>query len=92
MVDLARRLSAVLGVDLEGARALLREWQLNEEDAQDKMGEVEKEKEKEKEKVKKEKRKALLPIWRCAVCGAADKPYIACYVSPYIVRYEECDV
>ena len=72
MVDLARRLSVVLGVDLESARALLREWQQNQKDVEDKMGEVEKEKEKEKakkEKAKKEKRKALLPIWRCAVCG-----------------------
>jgi hypothetical protein len=26
-------------------------------------------------------------IWRCGVCGRADKPYIACWVAPYIVRY-----
>eukprot|EP00039_Didymoeca_costata_P004217 m.71998 g.71998 ORF g.71998 m.71998 type:complete len:1128 (-) comp12295_c1_seq1:71-3454(-) len=28
------------------------------------------------------------PIWRCGVCGRADKPYIVCYVAPFIVRYE----
>ena len=33
-------------------------------------------------------KKVLVPIWRCAVCGQADQPYIACYVSPFIVRYE----
>ena len=27
-------------------------------------------------------------IWRCAVCGKADKPWIVCFVAPYIVRYE----
>jgi hypothetical protein len=39
--------------------------------------------------MKKTKKKGRVPIWRCAVCGAADKPYIACYVAPYVVRYEE---
>ena len=29
------------------------------------------------------------PIWRCGVCGRADKPWIACYVAPFIVRYEK---
>jgi rubrerythrin len=36
--------------------------------------------------VKTKKRQA---IWRCGVCGRADKPYIACFVAPYIVRYDE---
>jgi len=45
--------------------------------------------EKEKEKAKAENRAALVPIWRCAVCGRADISYIACYVAPFIVRYEK---
>jgi hypothetical protein len=36
--------------------------------------------------VKTKKRQA---IWRCGACGRADKPYIACFVAPYIVRYDE---
>jgi hypothetical protein len=35
------------------------------------------------------KQTSLRPIWRCGVCGRADKPWIACYVAPFIVRYEE---
>ncbi len=27
-------------------------------------------------------------ILRCAVCGRADKPWIAYWVAPYIVAYE----
>lgn len=48
--------------------------------------------EKEVEAAKAERRKAMVPIWRCGVCGRADKPYIACYVAPFIVRYEEIEV
>ena len=47
---------------------------------------------KEIEKAQREKRKAQVPIWRCAVCGRADLPYIVCHVSPYIVRYIDRDV
>lgn len=50
------------------------------------------EQEKEVELAKATKRKALLPIWRCGVCGRADKPYIACYVAPFIVRYEGIEI
>ena len=48
-----------------------------------------KEQEKEIKLAKADRRKALVPIWRCSVCGRADKPYIACYVAPFILRYEE---
>ena len=27
------------------------------------------------------------PIWRCAVCGRDDQPYIVCHVAPFIVGY-----
>ena len=36
----------------------------------------------------KQKTMGAKPIWRCAVCGRANKPYIACWVAPYIVGYE----
>ena len=35
---------------------------------------------------------AAKPIWRCAVCGRADKPWIVCWVAPYIVGYTEVAV
>jgi hypothetical protein len=61
------------------------QWQSLQLNVQDQM----KEQEKEIELAKAERRKALVPIWRCGVCGRADKPYIACFVAPFILRYEE---
>jgi hypothetical protein len=29
------------------------------------------------------------PIWRCGVCVRADKPWIACFAAPFLVRYEK---
>lgn len=75
-------------LNYESAREKLVSWQSTQEDVREKM----EEQEKEMELAKAQKRKALLPIWRCGVCGAADKPYIACYVQPFIVRYQECDI
>jgi hypothetical protein len=43
------------------------------------------------EQVQEARRRRLRPIWRCGVCGRADKPFIACYVAPYIVRLEAVD-
>ena len=63
----------------------LLEWQKMQLDVREKM----EEQEKEVELAKAQNRKALVPIWRCGVCGRADKPYIACFVQPFIVRYEE---
>ncbi len=40
---------------------------------------------------KKVRRKARLAIWRCAVCGRANMPYIACYVAPFICESREFD-
>ena len=44
-------------------------------------------------KLRKERAKLLTKgmqaIWRCGVCGRDDKPWIACWVAPYIVRYEQ---
>jgi len=75
-------------LNYESAREKLVSWQSTQEDVREKM----EEQEKEMELAKAQKRKALLPIWRCGVCGRADKPYIACYVQPFIVRYQECDI
>jgi len=84
--ELVRRTNGLLTVDM--ARAKLLDWIRDQENVRDKMLEQEK----EMELAKLQKRKALLPIWRCNVCGRADKPYIACYVAPFIVRYEEYDI
>eukprot|EP01040_Poterioochromonas_malhamensis_P002068 gene2068-2204_t len=51
-----------------------------------------KQKHKKSEAKKSGKKKSLVPIWRCGVCGRANEPYIACYVAPFIVRYEERDI
>jgi replication-associated recombination protein RarA len=68
--------------------ANFRKWQ----NKQSKINKIrESVKEKQKKRALQGKQKSLVPIWRCAVCGRADQPYIACYVSPFIVRYEERD-
>ena len=76
------------GLAPDEARDKLISWRAAQADVRAKM----KEQEKETNLAKMEKRRALLPIWRCGVCGRANKPYIACYVQPYIVEYRECDV
>lgn len=71
-------------VSPEEALDLLREWQ-------ERYGSVEeglRQQEEETAKAHKEGRMAMVPIWRCAACGRADKPWIACYYSPFIVRYQ----
>jgi len=88
MQQLAHKIAELTGTDVSGAQELLRDWQQKQEGVEEKEVEMEK----EKAKAKQEKRKALLPIWRCAVCGRANMPYIACYVSPYICEYREVDV
>ena len=84
----AQRLSAMLGISLDAAFNQLREWQVMQENVEEQMHAQEI----EQEKAKAERRKAMLPIWRCGVCGRADKPWIVCYVAPFIVRYEEVDI
>ena len=88
MTQLARQIAELTGTDVSGAQELLREWQQHQDGVEEKEAEMEA----EKAKARQEKRKALLPIWRCAVCGRANMPYIACYVSPYICEYREVDV
>ena len=77
--ELITRLQKETGLSFEGAKAKLLEWQSLQENL-DAM--IEKQKQ-------KSKTLGAQPIWRCGVCGAADKPWIACYVAPYIVRYEK---
>ena len=81
-------IARILKISETEAEALVQTWQQNQEDIRDKLNEQAK----EVAKAKLEKRKAMVPIWRCAVCGRADLPYIACFVSPYIVRYQEVDI
>ena len=88
MLALAVEIATVLRIDHASAQNLLKKWQ----DDQATVREQIVEQLREVEAAKQDKRKALVPIWRCAVCGQADKPFIACYVSPFIVRYEEQDL
>jgi hypothetical protein len=59
---------------------MLKTWQTNQKRVHEQLRQHEFEKKAGKQK--------LRAIWRCAVCGRADKPWVACWVSPYIVRYE----
>lgn len=81
MSQLARALAGSLRIDVAKAREMLVGWQMAQKN-------VQKEMKKAREKMAK-KGKQVVPIWRCRVCGRADLPYIACYVDPYIARYEE---
>jgi hypothetical protein len=76
---LVQRLMAATGLDASSATAQLCKWQ-------DAHKHLEEELEREQQMLKG-KKATMEPIWRCAVCGRADKPYIACYVAPYIVSY-----
>ena len=87
MVELAHQLSSMIGITYDNAISKLIEWKALQLDVRKKL----KEQEEEIELAKEKKRKVLVPIWRCGVCGRADKPYIVCYVQPFIVRYEEAD-
>jgi hypothetical protein len=82
---IVEEIGRVLNCDYQTAIALLRQWQEDQRNVEEQL----QAQLKEQEKAKKEGRKALVPIWRCGVCGRADQPYIVCYVQPYIVRYEE---
>ena len=77
--ELVCRLEKETGMNSKDAKANILKWQSLQEDLEATI-------EKEKQKTKT---LGAQPIWRCAVCGAADKPWIACYVAPFIVRYEK---
>ena len=62
----------------DDAKAKLTDWQLLQENLEGMI---------QKEKIKT-KTFGAWPIWPCGVCGLADTPWIACYVAPFIVRYE----
>jgi SpoVK/Ycf46/Vps4 family AAA+-type ATPase len=84
--EIIEQLSASLGIPTREIEKIFQIWSKNQvkiKNINKLQGEL------QKKLAKKGKKLALVPIWRCAVCGAADMPYIACYVSPYIVRYDE---
>ena len=68
-----------LDLSPDEATEQLLKWQLAQKNLQEEL-----------KKVKQQRKLGTLvqePIWRCAVCGRADKPWIACWVAPYIVGY-----
>eukprot|EP00985_Skeletonema_marinoi_P020527 scaffold12241_cov93-Skeletonema_marinoi.AAC.1 len=77
--DLISVLERETGLSYDDAKAKLIEWQSLQENLEAMI-----QQEKQKTKIL-----GARPIWRCGVCGAADKPWIACYVAPFIVRYEK---
>ena len=77
--NLLLRLQKDTGMSYVAAKAKLTEWQSLQENLEEMI---------QKEKIKT-KTLGARPIWRCGVCGRADKPWIACYVAPFIVRYEK---
>lgn len=84
-MQLARDLAFKLDVSEKQVMDMLIKWQGDQAEVRKLL-----EEQKEKERMAKaQKRKAMVPIWRCGVCGRADMPYIACYVAPFIVRYDE---
>ena len=76
--DLVKDLMSRTGLDRDTIVDQLSKWRSAQDGLAEEVREV--------EVAKKTKRQVA--IWRCAVCGRADQPYIACYVAPYIVRYE----
>jgi hypothetical protein len=75
--ELVERLHQETGMSPEEAREQLIKWQSAQEELQEKLKEL------------KKQVVGARPLWRCAVCGRADKPWIACYVAPYICGYEQ---
>ena len=69
-----------LGMTPDTARQELIKWQGAHKELQEEL-------EKQKQGSRTQQ-----PIWRCAVCGAANMPYIACYVAPYVAYYQPIDV
>jgi len=80
--DLICLLEREADLSYDDAKAKLIEWQSNQENLEAMI------------QLEKQKTKTLgaRPIWRCGVCGRADKPWIACYVAPFIVRYEKVPI
>eukprot|EP00053_Salpingoeca_punica_P026203 m.19854 g.19854 ORF g.19854 m.19854 type:complete len:337 (+) comp8558_c0_seq1:134-1144(+) len=75
--QLATPLAQKLSISIDEAMQMINDWK----NAGATMEELRKKAE------KKARSKKQVPIWRCAVCGRADQPFIACYVAPYIVGY-----
>jgi hypothetical protein len=79
MGQYVREIMRSLGVSRQTAVDLLLDWQTRQADVKDQIYQ-------QKTRMAK---KGRIAIWRCAVCGMADLPYIACYVAPYISGFQE---
>ena len=64
-------------MSVKEATEQLLKWQKAQKNLEDQIRQV---------KIRKRNR-GQEAIWRCAVCGRANEPYIACWVAPYIVGY-----
>jgi SpoVK/Ycf46/Vps4 family AAA+-type ATPase len=79
MQDIARNLAGKLNTTVGVATEFLKGWQVSQRKMLEKLEQQETDAASGKQK--------LQAIWRCAVCGRDDKPFVVCWVSPYIVRY-----
>jgi AAA+ superfamily predicted ATPase len=71
--QLVRKMQEELGMSPDGARDQLVKWQAAQKNLQ--------------EMLQEQAQARVKPIWRCSVCGAANMPWIVCWVAPYIVGY-----
>ena len=76
--DLVRELAAIPGMSITTASEQLKRWITAGIDAKEQRVQI----------AIRCKETRMVPIWRCAVCGRADLPYVACWVAPYVVRYD----
>ena len=83
--ELAQDISTSCGMVFEKVIELLEMWAGDQSVVREKI----REQLEEEQTARAEDREAIVPIWRCGVCGRADQPFIACYVQPFIVRYEK---
>lgn len=74
---LVTRLCEETGMSPEEATEQLRKWQISQKELKQVQIQLQ------------TKSLGARPLWRCRVCGQADKPWIACYVAPYICGYEK---
>jgi SpoVK/Ycf46/Vps4 family AAA+-type ATPase len=84
ILAIAHDIARSCGFDLKTVKAMLAEWSSDQETVRDLL----RQQKEEEAQAKAQGRAVAVPIWRCGVCGRADLPYIACYVQPFIVRYE----
>eukprot|EP00899_Mesostigma_viride_P014092 jgi/Mesvir1/22684/Mv14107-RA.1 len=94
LAEVARKLATRLGVSPSEAATWLSKWQ---QEARRAYRDADDEKEKVDEARKEAEQTGMpvqvrVPLYRCAVCGRANQPFIACYVAPYVSGYMDITI